>query len=157
MNKFAQLEKNVAVFWGLTHNEFQRVGCGFDFISPNGQPVELKMDLRASETGNTFLEISQTFDNMRNWQPSGASLSVAQADIFCIATSSTIYIIPREFLRKLLEDAPKYKTVHTRTGANGNKSTSYAKGLLVPLALLTKYCLLAQRADTSFNEAVKTA
>lgn len=128
----------------ISYNHEQRVGVGWDGTIGDNK-VEIKDDLASAETGNLFIETGQRWGS--EWQPSGLSLSVDQADIYLVVGHVGDHAILFGFHPvSFFEHVKTCRRVETRAGVNGNRPGHYARGRLVPFLgsdgiTLTKYLI----------------
>ncbi len=135
MVDFSESNKAETAFarqFNMTVNPLQRKGTGYDFTCMHtGRKYELKVDKAAEKTGNVFIELSQTNDG-ENWVPSGFSLSKSQAYCFVIKVFSE-YIFCSCFTLDSVLSLYDFPARQTRQGVNGNKTNSFARGVIIPI------------------------
>ena len=110
----------------------QRAGIDRVFVAPGGNEVrvEYKTDLRASQTGNAFIE-TVSVSNASTRKPGWAYTSQADVIIYYIPGDLLAYVLRPSAIRNQLERwSQKYREVAVQ---NHGYAT---RGLLVPLAEL---------------------
>lgn len=128
----------------LVENENQGVGCAVDAWNADGEAYEFKEDHAAAETGNFFLELSQTFDGGNTRHFSGLALAVRndQSQYYVIFIGRRAYVFECPVLAQWVRlHWEKFQLKETRCAVNGNRVGACAKGLLVPVQVLSPYAL----------------
>jgi len=85
----------------------------------SGKTIEVKYDLRATETGNVFIEYES--------RGKASGISTSEADYYCFCILDTFHIIPSSLLK---EKCRKYLGT-SRDKLGGDSNTS--KGILLPI------------------------
>lgn len=85
----------------------------------SGNTIEVKYDLRATETGNVFIEYES--------RGKASGISTSEADYYCFCILDTFHIIPSELLKYRCR---KYLGT-SRDKLGGDSNTS--KGILLPV------------------------
>ena len=131
----------------LEYQEGQCVGCAKDYqivkICPGSrlkdndlhQYIEFKFDKAAAKTGNLYLEYEQTFNHGESFTRSGMSLAVEQSKyiVFSVPYVGNVqhFVFQAEDIKGFL--GQNLRSIRTRAGANGNKLSSWSRGLLLPI------------------------
>lgn len=85
----------------------------------SSKTIEVKYDLRATETGNVFIEYES--------RGKASGISTSEADYYCFCILDTFHIIPSALLK---EKCRKYLGT-SRDKLGGDSNTS--KGILLPI------------------------
>lgn len=98
--------------------------------------VEVKNDVRASDTGNLYIEFEC------RGKPSGIQTTEADAWAFVLGGGASVTIIPTNLLHYLYTQLLDHKK-YCREMNRGARPT---KGVLLPLSKLTELTILAKKA-----------
>lgn len=122
-------------FPGAEEIKNQRKGSAADYILPNGEVIEVKLDYRASQTGNIYVEFEYIKDGQV--RPSGLALSADRgytAVIVILTKEKVLKILKmsaKDLINKCIND--KMKIVETGQRANGNRPGVSSRGYLLPI------------------------
>ena len=135
-------ERALAAFMQWDYVEGQSKGDGYDFIANDTSKIEAKFDWGSINTGNHFLEFSQT-SRSGGWQPSGHSLSAQQADFWVVINEDWLRMYRMEELNAfVVENRESFEVKQSRTGINNNRKGQYAKAYLIPFVFLDSIAFL---------------
>ena len=125
----------------------QYVGCARDYqivkLLPGSpldesdlhQYIEFKFDKAAAKTSNLYLEYEQTFNHGRTFSRSGMSIAVEQSKYIVYSVPYSVNVRHYVFRAGDMKEFLKLdlRKIRTRSRANGNKMSSWSRGLLLPM------------------------
>lgn len=138
INKYNQIaDKYIQKYFpGAESIENQKKGSACDYILPNGELIEVKVDKYASISGNLFIEYEYT--NKENTNPSGVALTAERGYSLVVIIpeeNEKVFKMPAKDLIKFCKDG-NIKSRETKPYANGNREGVSSKGFIVPIKLL---------------------
>lgn len=137
-----QYERQLALFMGWDFVENQQKGSSYDFVAPDGSKLEAKFDWDSIKTGNHYLEIAQTNDNKKTWEPSGFSISADCAKYWIVINEDWLRIYQTEVLRKYIRDKrAEFQIKETRFGVNFNHPEKFSRAYIIPFTKLDIICM----------------
>ncbi|RYZ93033.1 MAG: hypothetical protein EOP06_02375 [Proteobacteria bacterium] len=145
-------EDFVCRFFSFTPLVKQGFGTGYDATDSNGRKIEIKCDLRSSETGNYYLEYKQVcLNNLVS--ESGISLACQSADLIYLVSHKRVLVLQTVELREWLEKAKQsLRSRRTTIGKNGNSQGNYSVGLIVPEQTIKDLAVEGYRCVDAFTE-----
>ena len=111
-----------------------KLGCWFT--------VEYKVDFKAGQTGNVFIELEVSNKNKRNY--GWAQKLFAQALLYYVPKHKTCYYVDALLLKSYIERWSKEYRLSKPVMNKGNSNEFWAIGLLVPI---TEFETAAYRKD----------
>lgn len=133
-------ERLLAEFMNWEYVDSQQKGFAYDFISPDGSKIEAKFDWDSIKTGNHYLEIAQTNDNRKTWDPSGFSISADEAKYWIVINEEWVRIFETAILREFIQKSRSTLQIkETRSGVNYNQPGQFSKAYIIPFNQLDKW------------------
>ena len=150
MENEGENEKRLAQFMNWEYIDTQQKGFPYDYIAPDGSKIEAKFDWGSEETGDHYLEFSQTSDGGKTWVPSGFSISEPEIDYWIVINNEFLRYFQIKVLKIFLqENRRKFKVVQSRKNINNNRPGQFSKGYLIPFDYLDKVANLKIKSPIS--------